>query len=310
MINRKRAAYTGGVVILLLIIFGIWQGIHKPAVPASEAGPVFAYADVEHIMMSHPGYAAYHRLQLEHNAMVAEYQFEQWHYSRKAGQDGKALQVMQQTSIMGAAAAEQELRAKVALKETDINNALQQKYEEILKEKERRLPFLSDAERLRALNLQLRLNTLAMTDTQRNAARNELIALLRKNGGTNSEQAVAEAEAEMTPYKEKARKELEDFAAATKAELQGRQNMNDELLKKGSEALQHMPDPVIWNQEWKEKLDAKEQEMNAAKEVIMTDIRARAADVAKEQGIDMIFSDYVGVGTALDVTDDIIAKLA
>ena len=71
-----------------------------------------------------------------------------------------------------------------------------------------------------------------------------------------------------------------------------------------------MPDPVIWNQEWKEKLDAKEQEMNAAKEVIMTDIRARAADVAKEQGIDMIFSDYVGVGTALDVTDDVIAKLA
>ena len=54
----------------------------------------------------------------------------------------------------------------------------------------------------------------------------------------------------------------------------------------------------------------KAQETNAAKEVIMTDIRARAADVAKEQGIDMIFSDYVGIGTVEDVTDDIIAKLA
>jgi len=31
---------------------------------------------------------------------------------------------------------------------------------------------------------------------------------------------------------------------------------------------------------------------------------------AQEQGIDMIFSDYVGIGTAEDVTDDIIAKLA
>ena len=50
--------------------------------------------------------------------------------------------------------------------------------------------------------------------------------------------------------------------------------------------------------------------MNDAKEVIMADIRARAADVALEQGIDMIFSDYAGIGTALDVTDDIIAKLA
>ena len=43
---------------------------------------------------------------------------------------------------------------------------------------------------------------------------------------------------------------------------------------------------------------------------LMDDIRHCAARVAQEQGIDMIFSDYVGIGTAEDVTDDIIAKLA
>ena len=50
--------------------------------------------------------------------------------------------------------------------------------------------------------------------------------------------------------------------------------------------------------------------MNAVKEEMMADIRNKASDVAQEQGIDMIFGEYEAVGTALDVTDDIIAKLA
>ena len=149
-----------------------------------------------------------------------------------------------------------------------------------------------------------------MSAAQREAARNELIALLRKNGGTDSEAAVEAAEAEMEPYKKKAEKELEDYIAATKADLQSRQDGTAELLQKQLASMRNMPDPVGWNDEWKKKLADKEQEMNDAKEVIMADIRARAADVALEQGIDMIFSDYAGIGTALDVTDDIIAKLA
>ena len=173
-------------------------------------------------MMSHPGYAAYHRLELERNAMVAQYQFEQWNYSRQASRDNEVLQTLGKTDIVGAAA----------------------------------------------------------------------------------------AEAEMEPYKKKAEKELEDYIAATKADLQSRQDGTAELLQKQLASMRNMPDPVGWNDEWKKKLADKEQEMNDAKEVIMADIRARAADVALEQGIDMIFSDYAGIGTALDVTDDIIAKLA
>ena len=92
--------------------------------------------------------------------------------------------------------------------------------------------------------------------------------------------------------------------------MQSRQNTNDNLLKTQLAGLQNTPDPAIWNDEWKSKLDAKKQEMDDAKSKIMDDIRDCAARVAQEQGIDMIFSDYVGIGTAEDVTDDIIAKLA
>ena len=74
--------------------------------------------------------------------------------------------------------------------------------------------------------------------------------------------------------------------------------------------LQDRPEPAVWNKEWKDKLDAKEKEMKDVKDAIMADIRDKAADVAQEQGYDMIFANYEGIGTATDVTDDIIAKLA
>lgn len=49
----------------------------NPSAPAAAATPVYAYADLEHVVMSHPRYSEYHRLELEYNAMVAQYQFEQ-----------------------------------------------------------------------------------------------------------------------------------------------------------------------------------------------------------------------------------------
>ena len=50
--------------------------------------------------------------------------------------------------------------------------------------------------------------------------------------------------------------------------------------------------------------------MKDVKDAIMADIRDKAADVAQEQGFEMIVANYEGIGTATDVTDDIIAKLA
>lgn len=142
--NKRNVAAGGAIVLLVLcLLAGIYAWKHKAPDESATQGPVYAYADTEHIMMSHPDYAVYHRLELEYNAMVAQYQFEQWHYTQQAGKDGQVLQKAQSMSLMGAAAAEEELKAKAALKEADLNSALQQKYESLLKEKEQRLPSLN-----------------------------------------------------------------------------------------------------------------------------------------------------------------------
>lgn len=103
-------------------------------------------------------------------------------------------------------------------------------------------------------------------------------------GSTANEIAAA-----MEPYKAQAKKELEDYARQVKTDLEGRKLQSQAVFQQQMEELKNRPEPAVWNKEWKDKLDAKEKEMNDVKEAIMADIRDKAAAVAQEQGIDMIF---------------------
>ncbi len=309
--KRIYAAVLGMGIVIACVGIG-WLGMkQRPAVP-SEPAPVYAYADLEHVVMSHPRYSEYHRLELEYNAMIAQYQFEQWNYSRKAAAEGPAARQFAAIDTAGTDALNQELQAKLALKENELNNGLQQQYEKMLQEKKRSQPVISGADSLKIVNLQLKLQNLSLSAAERQAAQAELQALMQA-AGTNvevSNQTAEEISAAMAPYREQAKKELETYGAAVKAELEQRRTASRSAVQQQMAVLQDRPDPAVWNQEWKERLDSKKNEMNRIKEDILADIRSKAAAVAQEQGIDMIFGEYAGVGTARDVTVDIIAKLA
>lgn len=311
--KRRYVAAIGAVFIIVCIIVGVWVGHQRSQVQSVQSGPVYAYADLEHVMMSHPKYSEYHHLELEYNAMIAQYQFEQWHYSRQAVAEGKAAQALTVTDAMGSQVLDQELKAKVALKENELNNSLKQQYEQIVQEKRKSQSVISSADNLRIVNLQLKLRTLALSDEERQAAQQELDTLMR-NAGTDvqvTNQTAAEIAAAMAPYKKKAQDDLVAYAQQVKTDLEKRQQNNQDLLQSvQNHAFTDRPEPAVWNQEWKAKLDAKEKELKDVKEDILADIRDKAAVVANEQNIDMIFCEYEGVGTAVDVTDDIIAKLA
>ncbi len=311
--KRNYAAAAGAVVLAFCLAVAFWM-MHSrtPAVPVTENGPVIACADVEHIMMSHPSYSQYHRLELEYNAMVAQYQFEQWHYSKQAASQGQAAKDFSMTDALSSAALDQELQARVAIKQNELNAALEQRYQTLIRERRQTQPALSDEENLKIVNLRLKLAALALSPSERKATEQELQALLRKNGGDHQTDAAAAADiaAAMAPDKEKAQKELQAYALQVKDELAARQQSSRELFTKQMDSFGKRPEPAVWNAAWKEKLEAKEKEMKDQKEAILADIRDKAAAVAEEQGIDIIFSEYEGIGTALDVTDDIIVKLA
>lgn len=307
--KRIYAAVIGAVVIAACIVVG-WRAMEQRN-QVSEIGPSYAYVDLEHVVMSHPRYSEYHRLELEYNAMVAQYQFEQWNYSHKAAAEGIASQQFAAVDAAGTAALNQELQAKVLLKEQELNNGLKQQYDRILQEKRKSQPMISNADSLKIVNLQLKLQNLVLSQEERQAAEAELAQLLKsaEPSVVISGETAAEIDKEMAPYREKAQKELEEYAKTVKGDLEKRRDDSRSAFQSQLSALQDRPEPEEWNRQWKEKLQAKEKKMKDVKEAILADIRTRAADVAHEQGIEMIFCEYVGVGTARDVTDDIIARL-
>ena len=307
--KRIYAAVIGAVVIAACIVVG-WRAMEQRN-QVSEIGPSYAYVDLEHVVMSHPRYSEYHRLELEYNAMVAQYQFEQWNYSHKAAAEGIASQQFAAVDAAGTAALNQELQAKVLLKEQELNNGLKQQYDRILQEKRKSQPMISNADSLKIVNLQLKLQNLVLSQEERQAAEAELAQLLKsaEPSVVISGETAAEIDKEMAPYREKAQKELEEYAKTVKGDLEKRRDDSRSAFQSQLSALQDRPEPEEWNRQWKEKLQAKEKKMKDVKEAILADIRTRAADVAHEQGIEMIFCEYAGVGTAQDVTDDIIARL-
>lgn len=307
--KRIYAAVIGAVVIAACIVVG-WRAMEQRN-QVSEIGPSYAYVDLEHVVMSHPRYSEYHRLELEYNAMVAQYQFEQWNYSHKAAAEGLASQQFAAVDAAGTAALNQELQAKVLLKEQELNNGLKQQYDRILQEKRKSQPMISNADSLKIVNLQLKLQNLVLSQEERQAAEAELAQLLKsaEPSVVISGETAAEIDKEMAPYREKAQKELEEYAKTVKGDLEKRRDDSRSAFQSQLSALQDRPEPEEWNRQWKEKLQAKEKKMKDVKEAILADIRTRAADVAHEQGIEMIFCEYAGVGTAQDVTDDIIARL-
>lgn len=306
---KRIAAVIGAVVIAACIGIG-WSAMEQRN-HVSETAPVYAYVDLEHVVMSHPRYSEYHRLELEYNAMVAQYQFEQWNYSHKAAAAGIASRQFAAVDAAGTAALNQELQAKLLLKEQELNNGLKQQYERILQEKKKSQPIISNADNLKIVNLQLKLQNLVLSQEERQDAEEELTALM-KAAETNvvvSGETAAEIDEEMAPYREKAQKELEAYAKTVKADLEKRRDDNRSAFQTQMSSLQDRPEPEEWNRQWKEKLNAKEKDMKDVKDAILADIKTRAADIAQEQGIEMIFCEYAGVGTARDVTDDIIARL-
>lgn len=304
-----------GIILLVAGIGLVWHMTHNTAADISgNAAPVYAYADVEHIMMSHPRYTAYHQLELEYNAMVAQYQFEQWNYSHKAAAEGMSSEKFASVDAAGTEALNQELQAKIALKENELNHRLQQKYEQLLKENKEKHPAVAAHDNtLRIVNLQLKLQNLSLSAEEKEAAMTELKRLMRDTISAASTQETkemtAEIDAAMAPHRQQAREELEQYGKTVKEDLEKRRAEGYQTFQVQLKDLQNRPDPAVWNSQWKTKLESKEKEMNAVKEEMMADIRNKASEVAQEQHIDMIFGEYEAVGTALDVTDDIIAKL-
>jgi hypothetical protein len=261
------------------------------------AGPVYAVADQETLFKAHARYSDYFRLQQEYDMLLAKYRAEQEQIVRLAAEkEPEAAEAAKK-------AAEEEFRVRMQIKETSLNQQLENLYREISlrhggKEEE---VSLSTAGETEIANLQLKLKVLGVSGQEKEKAQEELATLL---DGTktvfHTEGWSADEKAEMAAKKEAAEKELSAYAEEVSREIRERQAAEGLSFEKFG-----LPSPEDWNLKWSDSLKAKQREIDDIREDMLADIRDAAAIVAKKKKIDVIFVRYESAVKAEDVTADI-----
>lgn len=278
----------------------------EPAPPAVSYGVV----DLETLVKAHPKYSTYFRLETEYNHLLDQYQNERNKLIHVASQQQHIKAALSDQSRR--MAAENEWKTKVKAKEDELNDGLAKLYKTISEANKKDRTFmpdgLTDEERAEMANLQMKLTVLGVTGSEKEDVKQRLHDLMDLRTERRQMDTIGWTEDEvkaMKEAKEKASKELADFSEKTAKDI--KQSLAEETNV--DEPLSEDPIDPSWNEDWQQKIDAKQKEMAAVKKEIMEDIRKEAAREASDKHLSMIFSKYKANIHAEDVTGDMVNRI-
>lgn len=278
----------------------------EPAPPAVSYGVV----DLETLVKAHPKYSTYFRLETEYNHLLGQYQNERNKLIHIASQQQHIKAALSDQSRR--MAAENEWKTKVKAKEDELNDGLAKLYKTISEAHKKDKPFtpdgLTDEERAEMANLQMKLTVLGVTGSEKEDVKQRLHDLMDLRTERAKMDTIGWTEDEvkaMKEAKENASKELADFSEKTAKDI--KQNLSQDTNV--DEPLPEDPIDPSWNEDWQQKIDAKQKAMAAVKKEIMEDIRKVAAREASDKHLSMIFSKYKANIHAEDVTGDMVNRI-
>lgn len=278
----------------------------EPAPPAVSYGVV----DLETLVKAHPKYSTYFRLETEYNHLLDQYQNERNKLIHIASQQQHIKAALSDQSRR--MAAENEWKTKVKAKEDELNDGLAKLYKTISEAHKKDRTFtpdsLTDEERAEMANLQMKLTVLGVTGSEKEDVKQRLHDLMDLRTERRQMDTIGWTEDEvktMKEAKENASKELADFSEKTAKDIK------QSLAEETNVDVPLPEDPIApsWNEDWQQKIDAKQKEMAAVKKEIMEDIRKEAAREASDKHLSMIFSKYKANIHAEDVTGDMVNRI-
>ena len=278
----------------------------EPAPPAVSYGVV----DLETLVKAHPKYSTYFRLETEYNHLLDQYQNERNKLIHIASQQQHIKAALSDQSRR--MAAENEWKKKVKAKEDELNDGLAKLYKTISEAHKKDRTFtpdsLTDEERAEMANLQMKLTVLGVTGSEKEDVKQRLHDLMDLRTERRQMDTIGWTEDEvkaMKEAKEKASKELADFSEKIAKDIK------QSLAEETNVDVPLPEDPIdpSWNEDWQQKIDAKQKEMAAVKKEIMEDIRKEAAREASDKHLSMIFSKYKANIHAEDVTGDMVNRI-
>lgn len=306
----KNCVYTMAAALLVACSLAVSgcsdKKTEEPAPPAVSYGVV----DLETLVKAHPKYSTYFRLETEYNHLLDQYQNERNKLIHIASQQQHIKDALSDQSRR--MAAENEWKTKVKAKEDELNDGLAKLYKTISEAHKKDRTFtpdsLTDEERAEMANLQMKLTVLGVTGSEKEDVKQRLHDLMDLRTERRQMDTIGWTEDEvktMKEAKEKASKELADFSEKTAKDI--KQSLAEDTNV--DEPLSEDPIDLSWNEDWQQKIDAKQKEMAAVKKEIMEDIRKEAAREASDKHLSMIFSKYKANIHAEDVTGDMVNRI-
>lgn len=222
--------------------------------------------DLETLVKAHPKYSTYFRLETEYNHLLDQYQNERNKLIHIASQQQHIKAALSDQSRR--MAAENEWKTKVKAKEDELNDGLAKLYKTISEAHKKDRTFtpdgLTDEERAEMANLQMKLTVLGVTGSEKEEVKQRLHDLMDLRTERRQMDTIGWSEDEvktMKEAKENASKELSDFSEKTAKDI--KQSLAEDTNV--DEPLSEDPIDPSWNEDWQQKIDAKQKEMAAVK---------------------------------------------
>ena len=306
----RNCVYTMAAALLVACSLAVSGCSDKKAEESAPPAVSYGVVDLETLVKAHPKYSTYFRLETEYNHLLDQYQNERNKLIHVASQQQHIKAALSDQSRR--MAAENEWKTKVKAKEDELNDGLAKLYKTINEAHKKDRTFtpdgLTDEERAEMANLQMKLTVLGVTGSEKEEVKKRLHDLMDLRTERRQMDTIGWTEDEvntMKEAKEKASKELADFSEKTAKDI--KQNLSQETNV--DQPLPEDPIDPSWNEDWQQKIDAKQKEMAAVKKEIMEDIRKEAAREASDKHLSMIFSKYKANIHAEDVTGDMVNRI-
>ncbi len=302
--HRIIGGLTAVCLAFSLVLAGGCGKTQKTEAPQEMYGVV----DLETLVKAHPSYTEYFRLQTEYEDLLNHYQAEQKKMLHLTSAQKKLKEALISSDVQKAA--DEEYKARVRIRENELNQKLQKLYAEIENRHNAQpgQPVMAGGggeDNTQIANLHLKLKFLGMNGEEKTQTKQALQDLLNKRYAEIPQDHWTEEEKkEFMEKRTAAKAELDAYAAQVAEEIHERQRQS--LQAAGSVNL---PDADSWNSQWEERVKAKQKEMAAVKEIIMNDIREKAAVIGEKKHLDIIFTSYRANISAEDVTSDIVNEL-
>lgn len=277
--------------------------------PAPQVGII----DMNKAIKAHPRYGDAAQLEQQYNTLAAKAQAKQ-----PAPQVNAAGPDMSKVTAGINAALEQEFNAKMTDKQAQLNDGLRAKAEQLRSNLSAELQtYGKDIDQIyqpQIFSIQLKLKTVQLTKEEMTSLQGELDKLQKERStklAAKEQEMSDKLNEQLAPEKAAIEQQLAAYAQQLHAELsQKGAAQTAEIANRNQQSALKLPAQPVPDSNSVQQLAAKQREIETLKQLIIDDIRSKAAKVAVEQGLETVLAKVQVNVNAVDITGAVISQFS